>query len=616
MPATNVGSSWGLDRAPPEGDSDIAESQPPDALRVRSRSGSTSAARRRVVGRWEALAALPTFLAFAGLLLLPVLSEPSGLVPGDLRHPGVHGELFHQWDLLESFEAGNLTRPYHSTRIAHPAGEDLTPTIGISLHLALYLALSWVDDIFLRYNLLVLLALGLNGFCAWLLCRDLTRSWWPALAGGVMFMLCPYAMLKLHQGFPQKLFLCWVPLYLMWLLRFLRWFRARDAVLAGLAWGGMLLTYPQYGLYGALAVPLLLVLRWGDRGVEWKRMLSCGWPMGVPGLAAVLLLASALGLVGGYRAEPAVLSAAGSVDLCSPFRFSPFPVDLSGVELLPLGSSLIAALLAIAAVVSRGGGRGATLILAVLGGFYFLVTLGPFVRCGDQTSSLIPLPYWFLVKVLPRMERLGYAFRALPFVEISLAALAALAATKLARSRSLSFAGRGASMLIAVSLVGAVALERRLLLPELFPPKLSSTRPGRVVRWLEGSALVLLHLPDRTARLRDRRFYCFVTARTGSRMVNLYDQPHPVLRAPDLRRSSVEEVRRLIERARGRGAQAVVLHPWPRTGRAGGRSSTGTGTARHGRPFRLLRRLLGPPAAQDPAGMAVFAIPSAAKGGG
>ena len=169
----------------------------------------------------QTVGALLILFAFAAALTAPVLFRPTDLVIGNIDHPGLRGELFHQSDFSANVSAGDLLHCFRSRQIAWPDGQDLREFVGFSLHLFFYLPFIHLNNLAASYNCLLLVTLALNGFCAYLLGRYLTRGFWPALLCGVMFLLGPYALLKLNMGFLQKFILWWIPLFLRDLLRFL-----------------------------------------------------------------------------------------------------------------------------------------------------------------------------------------------------------------------------------------------------------------------------------------------------------------------------------------------------------------------------------------------------------
>ena len=81
--------------------------------------------------------------------------------------------------------------------------------------------LIWLNSPATAYNFLVLAVATLNGFGTFLLARKVTRSFWPSLLAGGIFLVSPYLLLKIELGFLQKIILFWIPLFFLEVLRFL-----------------------------------------------------------------------------------------------------------------------------------------------------------------------------------------------------------------------------------------------------------------------------------------------------------------------------------------------------------------------------------------------------------
>ena len=548
------------------------------------------------------------FLLLALALLLPAFRDPAGLVVGDISHPGLQGELFHQWDFLHNAREGRLWSYYFSDQVSLPDGQDIREYIGFSLHLFFYLPFIGLRGLVAPYNILILFTLALNGFCAFLLCRRLTRAYWPALACGILFLVSPYAGLKIEQGFLQKAILWWIPLFLLGFIRWLETGRKRDAFGAGLAWAGMLLTYAPYAWYALPAAAIFLTLRPRGPAPEngaIRPRLRGAWPMLLPALPAWCLLMFLLPQAGLEPVEgsiPAAIAEApvGSLDLLHPFRFFPYAGFRPAVAGLPLGLSAVTLATALAGAFRRSPWRWAFLALAFAA---LLIAPGPWPSSGGVILSGTPLPHYFLSLYAPWGKRLGYAIRILPFFELAAIALASYALAGI-RSNAMARA-------LCVGVIALAAAERAILAPELFPPIVTAARPDEDTAWLRARTRVNLHLPF-NVRGDEPHAYCALAARSNTRMMNRYLRPQaegfPI---PPLPGAAPETLVNYLADLRQIGVTHVVIHPrllaippppW----------RDPNGRERMVEPYSLddlsvLREWLGPPVYESPGRMIVYA---------
>lgn len=500
------------------------------------------------------------FLILALTMTLPVLSDLPNRVVGNIDHPGLRGEFFHQWDFVNNATSGHLADYYYSRGLARPAGQDLRRFIGFSLHLFFYLPFLWVKSLVARYDALLILTFALNGFCAYLLGRHLSRSLSGGLVCGLLFFLSPYALLKTEMGFLQKTILWWIPLFLLFLVRFLAGKRGRDALLAGLCWSGMALTYAPYAWLSLVAVAFLAAGNLGLRRDEWRKALLAGWPALVPAVLVVLFLAALLPSGGFYHEiVPFAISTApnGSLDIFHLFRFHPYHDFFPQVDVLPLGISVIGSVLAIAAVLLR---IPRALPLFLTGILFLVFSIGPYLNTDGHVLNHFPLPYYFLASFVPWGERIGFPIRVLPFFEITTAALAALTIGRFRTGDATPRRTRIASLAVFTAGILIVA-EKAVLLPELFPPPITDATLSPDLRWLgEQRGSTVLHLPY-NVRGDEPHEYCYIAARTDTRMMNRYQEIQRDFPVPPFPSPSSAAMAAYIERLSEQGCDLIVVHP-------------------------------------------------------
>lgn len=496
------------------------------------------------------------FFLLVSVLVFPVPLHPRRIIIGNIEHPGLMGELFQQWNFSHNVRSGRLTRYYYSELVSFPEGQDLRHNIGFPLNLFMYLPLVWLYDLIASYNILVMVTLTLNGFCAYLLARYLTRSFWPSLLGGILFLLSPYVLLKLEMGFLQKAILWWIPLFLLNLIRFLNSKEKKYAARAGIFWALILFTYAPYGIY---ALPAgLIFMGWElikDKS-QFRGIIFRGWPFAVPAVPAVVFLVfflapEKLPPSAGPVPFSILVAPLGSLDLFHLFRFFPYRGFIPQVESLPLGVSMVGLGLAVVAFFRRRPYSRPFLILAL---FFIILAIGPYLSQGGRLLSSLPFPYYFLTSYLPRGERLGFPIRALPFSSLALSILAALALSHLGRFR------RRTPAFLCLGVILMAAAEKKVLLPELFPPVKSSALLSPGLEWLKNRGGVVLHLPFNGERDEQLKYH-YISARTDTRMMNRFTDLHLQFPVPPLPAPPPSAMADYLSRLDKSGVDLILIHP-------------------------------------------------------
>ncbi|MBT7299386.1 MAG: peptidyl-prolyl cis-trans isomerase, partial [Victivallales bacterium] len=376
-----------------------------------------------------------------------------------------------------------------------------------------------------------------------------------ALLCGCLFLLSPYALLKLDMGFLQKTILWWIPLFVLSLFRYLDRPNRRDALKAGLFWALMLLTYAQYAWYSAWVGVILAILSTLKHVREWRLVIRTAWPAAIPPIIAIFLLYA--NLPGGPAPSgdeiPWAIAEAprGAFDLLQPFRFLPYRDFVPMVQGLPLGISIIGCLAAIVAIVRR---ERHAWVLAGTALLFLLISAGPFLHTGGRILSHFPLPYHFLATQLPGGFRLGFPIRAMPMAEICIAALAALGVSRL------SLACRKRSLMLITLLLGVVLAEHCILWPELFPPRVTSSEDGAAIHWLKDHGGVAIHLPY-VPDSPSGRSYLHASVRSNTRMMNRYFEAPTGFPAPPLPLTSRRDIVCYLKRLHAAGCDYIIVHP-------------------------------------------------------
>jgi hypothetical protein len=246
----------------------------------------------------QLLRRIPTWLAALGAYLLvsffylaiPVISHPSRDLIGFGHDPGLFVWMLAWWPhaLLHG------TNPFVTHAVWSPQGADLawvTSVPGLALPIA---PVTLLGGPVLAYNTLAVLLPALAAWTAFLLCRHLTHSFWPSLAGGYLFGFSSY-LLAQTGGHLHLTAVFLVPLVALVLIR-----------------------YVEGSLTGArfvLAFGVLLALQiLFSTELAWTLTLAIGVSLA---LAAILVPASRQRLR--LMLPPLVLSYAGAALITSPF---------------------------------------------------------------------------------------------------------------------------------------------------------------------------------------------------------------------------------------------------------------------------------------------------------
>jgi hypothetical protein len=203
-----------------------------------------------------------TEIAVAGLFYLAVTvlatwpqAARMGSGLGDLWDAKLNAWIFH-WDFHQTFRDplrlfdGNI---FHPARYALAFSENL---FGAALFGFPFFA-AGASTLFV-YNLLFLLGMFLSAFAAWALAREVTDDPWTALLAGLVFAFVPWRLAQIpHVQFQWGAFL---PLLLLFLLRWLDGGRRRDLVLFGLFFAWNALTNVHYAIFSGIL--LAVVVAW------------------------------------------------------------------------------------------------------------------------------------------------------------------------------------------------------------------------------------------------------------------------------------------------------------------------------------------------------------------
>ena len=198
-----------------------APSSLPNAVGAEPEPGQAGPARRLANRARNASPAAQGLAALAVYLAVWLVTEtlPLLLHPGtpQLDQPSTDPN-FYVWSLRWwPYAMAHGLNPLHTTQIGAPAGYDLAWVTSIPpLALAVF-PLTLLAGPVVPFNLLVIAAIPLSGWAAFILCRRLTGRFWASLIGGAVYGFSAYEMNHIFSGQLNLAFALLLPLmaYLM-----------------------------------------------------------------------------------------------------------------------------------------------------------------------------------------------------------------------------------------------------------------------------------------------------------------------------------------------------------------------------------------------------------------
>jgi hypothetical protein len=449
---------------------------------------------------------------------------------------------------------------FHPLRYTLGMDEPVLGTTVLVLPLAVF-----TDDAVLLYNVARLLTFLLSALTAFWLARELGAAEEAALLAGALFAFSPIRSDQIAHL--STLGTQWLPLVILFAVRFARSGRTRHALLAGLVFA---LSFAACGYHGLIALaalpPAFLVLVWG----RWRLLPGAALATTLASLALLplyLMHRAALGPEGYARGTGETILYSASLEsflstsawnhvygeATEAFR-TIGPNNLFPGLVVP-GLS-IAGAVALSRQRRRPSREAASLAVVLLAGA--LVALGPRIRAFGL--DLGPGPWALLREAAPVFENIRVTSRAGIFLALPLTMLAAKALTLLKPRPGLA-AG-----------VGALALAETLIAPIPMPAwsKLIDTRrsPPPVYPWLAAQAgrEAIVELPMLDVHGLERRpafhesVYMVYSTVHWRPLVNGYAgiEPREYVRIRDLARTFPSGA--LLDALRAIGVRYVVVH--------------------------------------------------------
>jgi len=271
---------------------------------IASDGGATQQALKLKTKRWQWL-----LVSALGLLMATLWTLPRGF-QGSLRilgHPSsdLTKHYWNLWWFREEVLQGQL--PFHTTYLNFPQGLDLYPIEPLNMLAALILG--GPLGLPLATNLIALLNLTLACLGMFALVRYLSGAFWSALCAGLLYALSSYALWTVYVGVGELSNLGWLPLALLFFLRFAREGGLRNGLLATGLFFITAFSCWYYALFLYLVAGLLALLEpWRGRQTPtlWLRYLL------VAGLSLACLYPIVSTFNRSYRTEVRVMEPLGT----------------------------------------------------------------------------------------------------------------------------------------------------------------------------------------------------------------------------------------------------------------------------------------------------------------
>lgn len=423
---------------------------------------------------------IPVLLLYLGLTLFmtfPLILNMTTHIPGVGEDGPVH--VWHLWWLkhsLFSLKSNPLVTDY----IFWPQTVNTVFDAHTFTNALISLPLQPIFGLIFASNLIIVSALTLSAFGAYLLAKDILKDKLTALIAGIIFAFPPYIFAHLLDGHSNLVTTWPIPFYVLFLLKALKSLRGKDAIAAGFFLGILSMndyTYTAFSLILTGLIFLYYLFSGWRRLVNPKTILRLGllfavWfltfsPLAIPAFKAYFS--------GFHPSVPLWVQDFYGADLLWLVKSNPlhpslgslFPVPKLGIveSTVNLGWSVIFLSLVGAFLIWFSKRESELKLWVFLATALFLLTLGPSLHVNGASEwwfgefrLMIPLPY-ILVHTLPFIGGTQEPARLVIMLMLPLAILSA-SALKVLISRFSVF-----KKMIVVEVVSAVILFEFLAIP-------------------------------------------------------------------------------------------------------------------------------------------------------
>jgi len=259
-------------------------------VRVQSRANPTGVRTYTLVSRHSRAATAGVALLFS--LLAIVVTWPLCLHLGTkVIGPFLGDNLEYVWKIwwvkhaLMDLGQSPLVQP----DIYYPFGYQLAYGEITPIHTYLGIPSTALVGPTATYNLFILASISLSGFFTYLFVYEWTGNRSAGIVAGFVFAFCPYRMARIAGHLPL-VDTQWLPLFFLFLERFIDRHRRANAALIGLFFAASTLSSWYYGLALGILTPVYLIARLGGKRLakEWRLWMRGGLAFAT--VAAVLIV--------------------------------------------------------------------------------------------------------------------------------------------------------------------------------------------------------------------------------------------------------------------------------------------------------------------------------------
>ena len=384
-------------------------------------------------------------LAVNIIYLYPVLSGISGHIAGQFYNsPDLNGPLWlHNWCYNNT---RNLTFNYwgHTNLSFYPGGTSVYPIYYNLLLPYLTVPLRIVFGFPLYYNILILIIAALNVWSFYILAGRYTGDAITALLTSVIFNYTFVAFRFINMGQIDHLCVFPVVISVIYLFKYLEKGSLKFIAIAG-ALAGVAGAFYWFYLY-LTCILAAIIAGWACYTRKMRFLKAAAGIILFIAVAAAVIFPFALPIIKSYNSglSPTTLGldkskllptssqvkALGQGALDSRFTYYIAESRDLAESFIPKrnNESYITSLLLLAAVLLlffTGPLDRSKLLLLILSVFYYILSLGPFLKVKEQiimsNGWVIPLPYYFIARYFPIFFRFAWPLRINVFVNIFLA---------------------------------------------------------------------------------------------------------------------------------------------------------------------------------------------------